>query len=308
MIPGRGAWLEFEVDKKDIVLRPDRPEAQAACHDPPQGPRLRRVPRGARQPRPRPERRSRTSRCSTPSTRTTPRTPRPRSSTSTASCARASRRRPDSARQLLENLFFNPKRYDMAKVGRHKVSKKLRDEYAEAAAQALRPRRPQRRPRGRPGRLPAHPCRRPRHRLVPRQAAQQRPRLLPGRHRPLREPAGPLGRGAHPEPGPRRAVPDGARRPRAHDHPGRRGDHPPDPHQHPAGRRGDQGVLRLQPAVAVHGPDQPARRADPQAAPLGARPRVACRGSGPGSRSGTCTRATTGACAPSRRRKARTSA
>src|SRR5262249_32954134 len=36
---------------------------------------------------------------------------------------------PDSARQLLENLFFNPKRYDMAKVGRHKVSKKLTDEY-----------------------------------------------------------------------------------------------------------------------------------------------------------------------------------
>ena len=38
---------------------------------------------------------------------------------------------PDSARALLENLFFNPKRYDMAKVGRHKVSKKLRDEYAK---------------------------------------------------------------------------------------------------------------------------------------------------------------------------------
>src|SRR5205085_2218296 len=36
---------------------------------------------------------------------------------------------PDSARGLLENLFFNPKRYDMAKVGRHKVSKKLLDEY-----------------------------------------------------------------------------------------------------------------------------------------------------------------------------------
>ncbi len=36
---------------------------------------------------------------------------------------------PDSARQLIENLFFNPKRYDLAKVGRHKVSKKLGDEY-----------------------------------------------------------------------------------------------------------------------------------------------------------------------------------
>ncbi|HEY2802347.1 MAG TPA: DNA-directed RNA polymerase subunit beta, partial [Actinomycetota bacterium] len=31
----------------------------------------------------------------------------------------------ESARTLLENLFFNPKRYDLAKVGRYKVSKKL---------------------------------------------------------------------------------------------------------------------------------------------------------------------------------------
>ncbi len=31
----------------------------------------------------------------------------------------------DSARTLLENLFFNPKRYDLARVGRHKVDKKL---------------------------------------------------------------------------------------------------------------------------------------------------------------------------------------
>ena len=31
----------------------------------------------------------------------------------------------DSARTLLENLFFNPKRYDLARVGRHKLDKKL---------------------------------------------------------------------------------------------------------------------------------------------------------------------------------------
>jgi DNA-directed RNA polymerase subunit beta len=31
----------------------------------------------------------------------------------------------ESARTLLENLFFNPKRYDVARVGRHKVDKKL---------------------------------------------------------------------------------------------------------------------------------------------------------------------------------------
>ncbi len=33
----------------------------------------------------------------------------------------------ESARTLLENLFFNPKRYDLAKVGRYKVGKKLGD-------------------------------------------------------------------------------------------------------------------------------------------------------------------------------------
>ena len=43
--------------------------------------------------------------------------------------------------------------------------------------------------------------------------------------------------------------------------------------QHPAGRRGHEGVLRRQPALPVHGPDEPAGRADPQAAPLGPRPR-----------------------------------
>jgi len=31
----------------------------------------------------------------------------------------------DSAQTLLENLFFNPKRYDLAKVGRYKLGKKL---------------------------------------------------------------------------------------------------------------------------------------------------------------------------------------
>ncbi|HYN35532.1 MAG TPA: DNA-directed RNA polymerase subunit beta, partial [Actinomycetota bacterium] len=31
----------------------------------------------------------------------------------------------ESARSLLENLFFNPKRYDLARVGRYKVNKKL---------------------------------------------------------------------------------------------------------------------------------------------------------------------------------------
>ena len=43
-------------------------------------------------------------------------------------------------------------------------------------------------------------------------------------------------------------------------------------HQHPTGRRRDEGILRRQPAQPVHGPDQPAGRADQQAPPVGARP------------------------------------
>ena len=37
----------------------------------------------------------------------------------------------ESARALLDNLFFNPKRYDLAKVGRYKVNKKLGFKYDE---------------------------------------------------------------------------------------------------------------------------------------------------------------------------------
>ena len=47
-------------------------------------------------------------------------------------------------------------------------------------------------------------------------------------------------------------------------------DHVREPDQRAPRRRSDQGVLRVQPAVAVHGPDQPARRADSQATPVGA--------------------------------------
>ncbi|MFN2525427.1 MAG: DNA-directed RNA polymerase subunit beta [Actinomycetota bacterium] len=39
----------------------------------------------------------------------------------------------ESARSLLENLFFNPKRYDLARVGRYKVNKKLGFKYDERA-------------------------------------------------------------------------------------------------------------------------------------------------------------------------------
>ena len=66
-----------------------------------------------------------TSRCGPPWRRTTRPARTTRCSTSTASCARASRRPASPAQTLLENLYFNPKRYDLAKVGRYKVNKKL---------------------------------------------------------------------------------------------------------------------------------------------------------------------------------------
>ena len=136
MIPGRGAWLEFEVDKKDVAyVRIDRKRKQpvtillkalgfgesddelAALILDPQGNPYESI-----------------------------RNTLEKDNTTTADEAFIDIYRklrpgepptPDSARQLLENLFFNPKRYDMAKVGRHKVSKKLRDEYAKLPLKKL---------------------------------------------------------------------------------------------------------------------------------------------------------------------------
>ena len=171
----------------------------------------------------------------------------------------------ESAQTLLENLFFKEKRYDLARVGRYKVNKKLglnagqpitsstlTEEDVVATIEYL-------------------------VRLHEGQTSDDGARRRRGarrdrRHRPLRQPSAAHGRRADPEPDPGRPVPHGARRPRADDDPGRRGDHAADPDQHPSGRGGDQGVLRHQPAVAVHGPEQPAVGSDPQAPPVGAGP------------------------------------
>ncbi len=104
---------------------------------------------------------------------------------------------------------------------------------------------------------------------LPARAGQRAPRRV----RALRQPAPAHGRRADPGGLPHRPLPDGARRPRAPDDRGLRRDHPADDHQHPPGRGGDEGVLRLLAALAVHGPDQHARRAHPPAPPLGARRR-----------------------------------
>ncbi|HEY3831321.1 MAG TPA: DNA-directed RNA polymerase subunit beta [Acidimicrobiia bacterium] len=130
VIPGRGAWLEFEIDKKDIVyVRIDRKRKQPVTV------LLRALGFGESdeellhlftddEGRP------------YESIRLT----LEKDHTTTAEEAFIDIYRklrpgepptPDSARTLIENLFFNPKRYDQAKVGRHKVTKKLVDEYAK---------------------------------------------------------------------------------------------------------------------------------------------------------------------------------
>ena len=258
IIPSRGAWLEFEIDKRDMVgVRIDRKRKQSVTvllkalgwteaqileefgdvesmratlekdHTAGQDEALLDIYRKLRP--------------GEPPTR-------------------------EAAQTLLDNLYFNPKRYDLAKVGRYKINKKL------GLEQPLVGRRPDHRRHRRDDPLPGRRCTPATRRCRAPATASRRGAGRGRRHRPLRQPAPAHGRRAHPEPGPHGPVPDGARRPRADDDPGRRGDHAADPDQHPPGRGLHQGVLRDQPAVAVHGPDQPARRPDPQAPPVGARP------------------------------------
>jgi len=128
MIPGRGAWLEFEVDKRDVVyVRVDRKRKQPVTV------LLRALGFGETDeellglildPQGNPYESIRNTLA--------------KDHTESAEAAFIDIYRklrpgepptPDSARGLIENLFFNPKRYDTARVGRHKFGKKLRDEY-----------------------------------------------------------------------------------------------------------------------------------------------------------------------------------
>jgi DNA-directed RNA polymerase subunit beta len=128
MIPSRGAWLEFEIDKKDVVyVRIDRKRKQPVTV------LLKALGFGEsdeellnlivdEQGRPYESMRNTLEKDHTASVDEAfidiYRKLRPGEPPT-----------PDSARALLENLFFNMKRYDLAKVGRHKVSKKLSKEY-----------------------------------------------------------------------------------------------------------------------------------------------------------------------------------
>ena len=187
-------------------LRPHRPQAQAAGHRAAQGARLRRDRGGARSTSSSTRRATRTTRCATRSRRTTPRTPTPRSSTSTASCARASRRRPTPRAACSRTSSSTRSATTWPRSAATRCRRSCATSTPSSPLEAVDLTDPERRPRGRPGRLPAVEGRHPRHGVVPREAAQQRRRLLPRRHRPLRQPPGALGRRADPEPGARRPL------------------------------------------------------------------------------------------------------
>ncbi len=213
-----------------------------------------------------------------------------------AALLRSQALRPHAGRPLQAERPPRPRRrprHPRPHQGRHR----LPDQGARLPAEAPRRSRGDRRGepdqglRGGGDHLPARPGRRP-----------------PRRVRALRQPPPAHRRRADPGRVPGRPLPNGARGPRAPHHRGRRRDHPADDHQHPARRRGAQGVLRLLAALAVHGPDELAGRADAPAPPVGARRRRPARASARRSRSATCTPPTTGGCARSRPRRGRTSA
>src|SRR5882757_8239922 len=128
VIPGRGAWLEFEVDKKNTVyVRIDRKRKQPVTillkalgmGDDPEALRTLLLDSKGQ-----------------PFESIANTLGRDHTETVDDAFLDIYRKlRPgepptvESARGLLENLFFNPKRYDLAKVGRHKVNKKLKEEF-----------------------------------------------------------------------------------------------------------------------------------------------------------------------------------
>ena len=178
----------------------------------------------------------------------------------------------DNARNLLRALFFDAKRYDLTKVGRYKLNQRLEVSVPEdtrvlTTEDILALVR----------RLVSMPARLG----VPEESKDFAAEAAILGREPIRAELDEyehfgnrrLRTTGRADPGgvPRRSLPDGARRPRADDDRGRRHHHAPDDHQHSTRRRGAQGVLRLLAALAVHGPDELARRA--HASPAPQRPR-----------------------------------
>ena len=119
-----------------------------------------------------------------------------------AASAPASRRRSTPASTLLDGLFFNPQRYDLAQGRPLQDQQEARASTPDHEAIHVLTERGHR----------AHAMPLPRWRFTHGDEA----RCADRRHRPLRQPSHPHGGRAHPEPVPHRPVPHGARRARAH--------------------------------------------------------------------------------------------
>ena len=165
----------------------------------------------------------------------------------------------DNARNLLRSLFFDPKRYDLTKVGRYKLNQRLgvtvpedcRVLTTEDIVALVRKLIELPVKLG----LPEDSKDFAAEALAPARSDRQRPRRV----RAFRQPPSAYRRRADPGGLPGRSLPHGTRRSRADDDGGRRHDHAADDHQHPARGRSAEGVLRLLAALAVHGSDELAR-------------------------------------------------
>ena len=129
LMPSRGSWLEVEIDKKGTGVRPDRPEAQAPDHHAParasrRGP-LDRVPLDTSTN----EKILELFGGSVYIANTLEKDPTTREEEALIEVFK--KQRPgepptlDNARNLLRSLFFDPKRYDLTKVGRYKLNQRL---------------------------------------------------------------------------------------------------------------------------------------------------------------------------------------
>ena len=287
LMPARGSWLELEIDKKGkVFVRIDRKRKlpvtvllRAMTYNPETDVERRGERRGHRAPGPGAARPVRQLALPAQHDRVRPGQHEDQEGRAHRALQEAAPRRAAERRRRL--------RAAAAALLRPQA---LRPHARRALQAQLAPE-----PRHRPRHPHAHARRHPRARARARQPARRssasprtarsrsrttRPRpadaaragrRAPRRVRALRQPPPAHGRRAHPGGLPHRPVPDGARRPRAPHDRGRGHDHAADDREHPPGRRRAEGVLRLQPAQPVHGPDELAGR--PDAPPPPQRPR-----------------------------------
>src|SRR5690606_13657739 len=117
IIPSRGAWLEFEVDKRDTVgVRLDRKRKQSVTV------LLKALGLSAEEIR---EKFGQYESMMLTLEKDTVQTEEEALLDIYRKLRPGEPPSAEAARTLLENYFFTPKRYDTAKVGRHKINKKI---------------------------------------------------------------------------------------------------------------------------------------------------------------------------------------